>query len=208
MKKKNTKSAILIRPAHLSDVRPMHKLLTYYAEQRELLPRSLSELYESLQKFFVAEAQKRVVGCCALYVTWDNLAEVKSLAVASEYRGQGVGRKLLQACLTQARTLGINRLFTLTLQEGFFQHLGFRKTTKHHLPHKVWTECVRCPYFPDTCVEIAMVKTLGSKPEHLGSSARETSSSLPSAVEVPSELIVPSEPLSDQKPHILLGRRR
>lgn len=152
---------IKIRKAKIGDVRPMHKLLSMFSERRELLPRAISELYENLQQFYVAVDKDRFVGCCSLAVQWDNLAEVKALAVDPDYQGKGIGRKLLDACLKDARALGITRIFALTMKDGFFDKLGFVRVGKNDLPHKVWTECVRCPYFPDTCVEIAMVKDLG-----------------------------------------------
>jgi amino-acid N-acetyltransferase len=155
---------IKIRRAKIGDVRPMHKLLGVFSERRELLPRAISELYENLQQFHVAEDKGTVIGCCSLAVQWDNLAEVKALGVDPDYQGQGLGRKLVDACIKDARTLGVTRVFALTMKDGFFQKsvlFEWRRTT---LPHKVWTECVRCPYFPDTCVEIAMVKDLGGVP--------------------------------------------
>jgi amino-acid N-acetyltransferase len=151
---------IKIRRARIADVRPIHKLLGVFAEKRELLPRAISELYENLQQFHVAEDRGRVVGCCSLAVQWDNLAEVKALAVDPDYQGRGLGRKLVEACLKDADTLGVTKVFALTMKDGFFDKIGFDRVVKNALPHKVWTECVRCPYFPDTCVEIAMVKTL------------------------------------------------
>lgn len=152
---------IKVRRARISDVRPIHKLLGVFAEKRELLPRAISELYENLQQFHVVEDRGRVVGCCSLAVQWDNLAEVKALAVDPDYQGRGLGRKLVEACLKDAQTLGVTKVFALTMKDGFFDKIGFDRVVKNALPHKVWTECVRCPYFPDTCVEIAMVKTLG-----------------------------------------------
>ncbi|HNA61189.1 MAG TPA: N-acetyltransferase [Elusimicrobiota bacterium] len=154
-------SVITIRRAKIGDVRAMHKLLSVFAEKKELLPRAISELYENLQQFHVADDKGRVVGCCSLAVQWDNLAEVKALAVDPDFQGRGIGRKLLDACLKDAKTLGITRVFALTMKDGFFDKIGFSRVGKNDLPHKVWTECVRCPYFPDACVEIAMVKDLG-----------------------------------------------
>lgn len=151
----------IVRRARIGDVRAMHKLLSVFAEKKELLPRAISELYENLQQFHVAEDRGRVVGCCSLAVQWDNLAEVKALAVDADYQGRGLGRKLVDACVKDAKTLGITRLFALTMKDGFFTKIGFRRVVKNDLPHKVWTECVRCPHFPETCVEIAMVKDLG-----------------------------------------------
>ena len=152
---------IKIRRARIIDVRPMHKLLGVFAEKRELLPRAISELYENLQQFHVAEDRGRLVGCCSLAVQWDNLAEVKALAVDPDHQGRGIGRKLVDACLRDARLLGVTKVFALTMKDGFFTKIGFDRVVKNALPHKVWTECVRCPYFPDTCVEIAMVMNLG-----------------------------------------------
>jgi len=152
---------IKIRRAKIEDVRAMHKLLGVFAERKDLLPRAISELYENLQQFHVAEDRGRLVGCCSLAVQWENLAEIKALAVDIGCHGQGIGRRLVDACEADARALGITRLFALTLKDGFFSKVGYRRVEKNHLPHKVWTECLRCPHFPDTCVEIAMVKDLG-----------------------------------------------
>jgi amino-acid N-acetyltransferase len=160
--------SILFRKARMGDARAMHTLLNHFAfnERRELLPRSLSEIYENLQQFHVAEDAGRIVGTCALYVTWDNLAEVKALCVDEAYQKRGIGRALLDACLKDAQHLDIRRIFTLTVQPGFFEKYGFGHVSKSALPHKVWTECVRCPYFPERCIEYAMVKDLpGDGPE-------------------------------------------
>lgn len=175
--------SIPIRRARMPDARAMHRLLSHFADKRELLPRSISEVYENLQQFFVAEDQGTIVGTCALYVTWDNLAEVKALAVDETYQGRGIGKRLLQSCLDAAQELQIRRLFTLTLRSGFFERFGFLPVAKESLPHKVWTECVRCIYFPDRCVEYAMVKDLpgpGSAPPPIAWREKET--------------LVPSEP--------------
>src|SRR5258706_10478839 len=158
---------ITIRKARMEDVRAMHQLLNRFADKRELLPRSIAEIYENLQQFYVADHRGKVIGTCALYVTWDNLAEVKALAVEEKYQGQGLGKKLLEAVTLTAKALHIRRLFTLTIRTGFFERFGFNHVSKDHLPHKVWTECVKCVYFPDRCVEYAMVKDLagpGAKP--------------------------------------------
>jgi len=179
----------------MGDVRAMHRLLSHFADRRELLPRSISEIYENLQQFHVAEDKGRVIGTCALYVTWDNLAEIKALAVEEKYQGQGIGKALLQACLQTAAALEIRRLFTLTLRAGFFEHFGFRHVSKEDLPHKVWTECVRCVYFPDKCVEYAMVKDLpGPGPTPPKITFRDQKSPgyrLSDGTLVPSEPVVP-----------------
>jgi len=147
----------------MGDVRPIHALLNFFADRRELLPRSLSEIYENLQQFFVAVDRGRVIACVALYVTWDNLAEVKALAVAEEYQGMGLGKKLLETVVEEAGKLGVRTLFTLTIREGLFKKFGFVRRKKSFLPHKVWTECVRCPYFPEACIETSLTLDLDGK---------------------------------------------
>src|SRR5258706_67125 len=176
-----------IRKARMEDVRPLHSLLNYFADRRELLPRSLSEVYENLQQFFVATQGKKVVGSCAVYVTWDGLAEVKGLAVAPDYQGKGLGKKLLQTAIQEAKRLGVKTLFTLTIREGLFKKFGFKRTKKSELPHKVWTECVRCPYFPDSCIETSLTLQLGkSRPK----SRKDFTDSFMSS----SQPMIPNEP--------------
>ena len=102
---------VVLRKAKMGDVRAMHRLLSHFADKRELLPRSISEVYENLQQFYVAEDQKRIIGTCALYVTWDNLAEVKALAVDEKYQGRGIGKRLLlEVSLETAKALEIRRV--------------------------------------------------------------------------------------------------
>jgi amino-acid N-acetyltransferase len=186
---------ILIRKARMGDVKAIHGLLNGFADKRELLPRSISEIYENLQQFHVAETGRSLIGTCALYVTWDNLAEVKALAVQEKFHGQGIGKRLLDAVTEVAQDLHIRRLFTLTIRTGFFEHFGFKHVSKDHLPHKVWTECVKCIYFPERCVEYAMVKDLpGKGPPPPPIAFREKiapSRHLPAGTIVPSEPVVP-----------------
>lgn len=150
-------AGIYVRKARIQDVRPIHALLMECSRQGLLLPRSFNQLYSHLRDFFVLarEQDGAVMGCCALSITWEELAEVRSLAVAEQCRGQGWGRRLVEACLSDALTLGIYRVFTLTYQTDFFQKLGFEVVSKDKLPQKVWAECLHCPKFPD-CDEIAM----------------------------------------------------
>jgi amino-acid N-acetyltransferase len=194
------KRSVTIRRARIEDVKAMHQLLNGFADKRELLPRSISEIYENLQQFHVAEFKNRIIGTCALYVTWDNLAEVKALAVDEKFHGQGIGKKLLEAVTKISKDLHIRRLFTLTIRTGFFERFGFQHVSKDHLPHKVWTECVKCVYFPDRCVEYAMVKDLsgpGAKPPPIAYRKKiAPSKDLPTGTLVPSEPIVPGSPIS------------
>lgn len=176
-----------IRKAILADVRSIHSLLNHFADQRQLLPRSLSEVYENLQQFFVVVKRKDVVGCCALYITWDDLAEVKALAVASDYQSQGLGTWLLKTVIQEAKKLGVKTLFTLTIRENLFEKFGFRKAKKSALPHKVWTECVRCPYFPDSCIETSLILDLAGK-------KKRPIKKMTDAFMATSEPMVPNEP--------------
>jgi len=146
---------VCIRKARMGDVEPIFALVTTYSRQQIMLPRSRAELYESLREFQVAEADAAVVGCGALAIQWDGLAEIKSLAVTEAAQARGIGRRLVAACLEEARALGIGRVFALTMVPPFFERLGFERLAKEALPHKVWADCVRCPKFPD-CDEEAL----------------------------------------------------
>jgi len=101
----------------------------------------------------------RVVGCVAVDIFWADLAEVKSLAVAPDMVGQGIGGRLLAAAIEDARRMGVKRLFTLTYEQGFFQRQGFAVMDRQALPEKVWRECLACPK-ADACDEIAMMLAL------------------------------------------------
>lgn len=182
------KNELKIRKAVMEDVREIHSLLNFFADRRELLPRSLSEVYENLQQFFVVSDGKKVVGCCALYVTWSGLAEVKALAVHPDYQRKGLGKWLLETTIQEAKKLGVETLFTLTIREGLFKKYGFKRTKKSMLPHKVWTECVRCPYFPDSCIETSL--TLKLKQGTLAKKSKELTRSFMAT----SEPMVPNEP--------------
>jgi len=150
----------MLRKARQQDVRFIHGLLSHYGGQGLLLARPLTDLYEFLRDFVIAEDQKgRAVGCCALHLCWENLCEVRSLAVLPEATGQGWGSKLAETCISEAVTLGFHQVFALTYRPDFFGRLGFKQVDKKFLPNKVWADCVKCVKFPD-CDEIAMVLEL------------------------------------------------
>ena len=142
--------------ARISDVTQMHELINYFADRDEMLPRPLSEIYENIRDYFVVREVERVIACAALHVSWSDLAEIKSLAVAEDSQDQGIGAQLVEACLGEARELGITTVFCLTYKPGFFEQFGFSQVEKTELPHKVWGECYRCPKFPD-CNEVALI---------------------------------------------------
>lgn len=145
-----------VERAKISDVAQMHELINSFADKGEMLPRSLSEIYENVRDYFVIREGERVVACAALHVMWSDIAELKSVAVAEGSQGQGIGVQLVQACLDEAKELGIPTVFCLTYKPVFFEGLGFSQLDKLELPRKVWGECYRCPKFPD-CDEVALI---------------------------------------------------
>lgn len=149
----------MIRKARIGDIKHIQGLINFFAGRDLMLPRSLNELYDNLRDFWVWQENGRITGCCALHVSWDDLAEIKSLAVKKEEHGKGIGRQLVSACIGEAKALGAKRVFVLTYQPGFFKKFGFRKISNSSLPHKIWAECINCPNFPD-CKEIAMIRKL------------------------------------------------
>ena len=149
----------MIRKAKIGDIKRIQELINYFAGQDLMLPRSLNILYENLRDFLVCEDKNKIVGCSALHISWDDLAEIKSLAVAKNYQNKGIGRKLAEACILEAKEIGAGRVFVLTYAPDFFKKLGFRQTAHNKLPHKIWAECINCPKFPD-CQETALIKKI------------------------------------------------
>ncbi len=149
----------MIRKAKIKDIKSMQSLINSFAKKDIMLPRSLNELYENLRDFWVAEESGKVIGCSALHISWDDLAEIKSLAVAKNRQGKGVGKELVLSCLAEAKVLGAERIFVLTYKPVFFKKFGFKKVKNSELPHKVWAECINCCKFPN-CREVALLKTL------------------------------------------------
>lgn len=166
-----------IRKAVIRDIRDIHSILKGYADLDLLLPRPLSELYDHLRDYFVLQEcssdstlpqrdpenlstkDTKIQGVCGLHICWEDLAEIKSLAVRDASRGRGFGRRLVQACMDEAHSLGIKRVFVLTYIPDFFRKLGFKEADKALLPHKIWADCMKCPKFPD-CGEVALIYDL------------------------------------------------
>lgn len=149
----------MIRKARIGDVKEIQKLLTNFASRGEMLSRSLSELYEALRDFYVSEEDGVLLGTSALHIVWDDLAEVRSVAVSEHAGRRGIGTQVVGACIAEARELGLKRLFCLTYKPEFFAKFGFQVVDKSQLPHKVWGDCIKCVKFPD-CDEIAMILDL------------------------------------------------
>ena len=145
-----------VEKAKIGDVAQMHRLINYFADKGEMLARPLSELYEDIRDYFVVRQGERVIACAALHVSWSDLAEVRSLAVAEDSQKQRIGVQLVEACISEAKELGIPTIFCLTYKPAFFEKFGFSQIDKMKLPRKVWTECYRCPKFPD-CDEVALI---------------------------------------------------
>jgi amino-acid N-acetyltransferase len=145
-----------VRKARAADGPAIQRLLAHFATRGELLHRTLNEVYQHLRDFVVGEADGRIVGVCALWLYWEDLAEVRSLAVEESHGGRGLGTALVRACLEEAARLGIRRAFALTYRPAFFERLGFRTLDKRELPQKIWKDCLRCSKFT-CCDEVALI---------------------------------------------------
>ncbi|MGD9947797.1 MAG: N-acetyltransferase [Desulfobulbus sp.] len=155
---KEKKTAGRIRPARMGDVRAIHALLSVFAAKGLMLPRSISSLYDHLRDFVVYEEAGTILGICALHICWDDLAEIRSLAVVEEQQKSGIGAMLVESCLDEANSLEISKVFVLTYQAPFFRKFGFVDRDKQELPHKIWSDCIHCSKFPD-CDEDALIRT-------------------------------------------------
>jgi amino-acid N-acetyltransferase len=152
----------MLRKARVSDVKTIHRMINLSSGKGEILPRSLMDIYGSLRDFFIYfdENEKVVAGICAMNIIWDNLAEIRSLYVEEKYRRQGIAKKLVEGCISEAITLGFYRMFTLTNRPDFFKRLGFKEVDRSSLSEKIWSDCFRCSKYPDYCDEVAMIVEL------------------------------------------------
>ena len=156
-----------IRPARVADVEVMRALIDRYAGEDRMLSHSRDFLVEHLRDFVVVTDDGGFLGCCALAVLTPDLGEVRSLAVRPEASGRGVGASLVDACVAQARRLGLRRVFALTLVPEFFERCGFTLTSLGRLPEKSASECPVCPK-RSKCDEHAMLLHLdGTRPQAL-----------------------------------------
>ena len=146
-----------VEKAKISDVQRIQELVNNFADKGEMLPRALSEIYENLRDYSVVrDDTNHVAACAALHISWADLAEIRSLAVIEDKQYQGLGSLLVDACLNDAKALGIPTVFCLTYKPAFFEKKNFRQVDKMDLPRKIWSECFHCPKFPD-CDEVALV---------------------------------------------------
>jgi amino-acid N-acetyltransferase len=147
----------MIRKARMSDVKGIQQLIAEYARKGDMLPRSLADIYENLRDYFVFEEDGGdLAGSAAIHIMWEDLAEVRSLAVRDGKMRRGIGTQLVESCISEAIMLGIDRVFALTYKPEFFEKLGFHVVDKAELPQKIWTDCLKCSKFPD-CDEVALV---------------------------------------------------
>ncbi len=152
-----------IRAARLEDVEGIHALLRHFSDHGVLLPRSHSDLYQSLREFLVVEAHGTIIACGALQIFTHELGEVRSLAVAPRHANLGLGHDLVRRIEEEALEIGLSRLMALTYATGFFHKLGFRTVEMSELPEKVWGACINCYKFMN-CDEIAVLKNLNPNP--------------------------------------------
>ncbi len=149
----------MIRKAKLEDVKTIHKIIGEQARFGHVLARAMTDLYSQIRDFTVCvnDESGEIVGCGALKIVWEDLAEIRSVAVQSSFQNAGLGSKLIEALIDEADSMGINRVFVLTYRVRLFERLGFEQMDKSLLPHKIWADCINCPKFPE-CDEIALVR--------------------------------------------------
>ena len=150
---------MIIRKAKIADAKSIQALLTGYAREGLMLSCSLSEIYERIRAFNVVEKEGEILGTSALHICWEDLSEIRSLAVAEKAKGLGLGRRLVEACVEEAHALGLKKVFALTYQVDFFKRLDFHDIDKSELPQKIWADCIKCVKFPD-CDETALIRLL------------------------------------------------
>lgn len=145
-----------IRKAKIADLNQVHRLVNDFARREQMIPRSLNELYETVRDFVICEVDGKVCGVCSLHIMWEDLAEIRSLAVDNKHQKKGIGRNLVKQCIKEAKSLGIKKIFALTYHPDFFRKLGFDDIDKARLPQKIWGDCLRCHKFPE-CDENAVI---------------------------------------------------
>ncbi len=150
---------ITLRKAGVRDVEPILDLVNGLATDQVMLPRSPASVVENIRDFLIAEVDGAFAGCGALAIIWTDIAEVRSIAVASDYQKLGLGRRLAEELLREAEALGLARVMAFTYVPGFFEKLGFGVVDHASLPHKVFSDCLNCPKF-NKCDEIAVLKVL------------------------------------------------
>jgi amino-acid N-acetyltransferase len=164
---------LTIRKAKLGDVPDLHRLINHYAGERIMLPRTLTDLYENVWEFTVAEEEGKLAACGALKLYSQEIAEIRSLCVDAALKSKGIGREVMERLLDEAESFGLKTVFALTVAPAFFGKLGFREVPRERFPTKVWRDCLRCDRYA-ACNEKAVTMDLADRPEILPDSTPET----------------------------------
>jgi amino-acid N-acetyltransferase len=164
---------LTIRKANLKDVPEVHRLINHYAAERVMLPRTLTDLYENVWEFTVAEDDGKLLGCGALKLYNQEIAEIRSLCVEATAKSKGVGREITERLLDEADEFGLKTVFALTLAPGFFEKMRFREVPRERFPTKVWRDCLRCERY-SSCQEKAVTLELVQRNAGEVESAEET----------------------------------
>ena len=135
--------SVVIRPARTTDIKAIRKIIDTYSLQRRLLSKETVMLYESVQEFFVAEKDNEIIGCGALHVLWEDLGEVRTVAVNEAFRGQKIGHQILTAIIDRAKSLGLKRLFCLTFETDFFGKHGFSEIQGAPVDPEIYAQLLR-----------------------------------------------------------------
>ena len=156
---------VIIRRTCIADVREILTLINRFVQRNMMLPRGPMYLYENVPNFIVAEAidggteHGSIIACGSLNILWEDIAEIRSMAIDPEYQGLGLGTKIVRYLVEDARHFGIEKLFTFTVAEDFFTNIGFKRKKDEELPQKVWGECSFCPKYFD-CDEVGLLMEL------------------------------------------------
>ena len=156
--------SVTIRPAKTSDIKAIRAIIDTYSLQRRLLSKETVMLYEDVQEFFVAEKDNKVIGCGALHVLWEDLGEVRTVAVVEEFRGQNIGHQIMSAIIDRAQSLGLKRLFCLTFETGFFGKHGFTEIHGAPVEPEVYQQLLRS--YDEGIAEVLDLESV--KPNTLG----------------------------------------
>jgi amino-acid N-acetyltransferase len=150
----------MIRKAKIQEVPEIWRMLHDFAEQ-DVLPRSMADLYSQVREYFVyREDQGPILGVAALHIFWEDLGEIRSVAVLPDFQRRGIGSRLVNNCIKEAVSIGMKKVFALTTRPDFFTRLGFRKIPNNELPNHIWSECINCLKYPDKCNELPMLLDL------------------------------------------------
>jgi amino-acid N-acetyltransferase len=157
-KRRSGMTGTVLRKAKVRDAQHIQRLINFYAKKEVMLFRSLNDIYEGIRDYWVGVADGKIIGCAALHVDWEDLAEIRSVVVDHEHQASGIGRQLVEKCIEDAKQLELKKVFVLTYQMEFFRKMGFVPYDKDNLPHKIWGDCLKCHKFPECDEEALIIK--------------------------------------------------